>query len=245
MQLDDPARHQEIRDIIRRKPSLRLYYSEVYRKYRESLARCPKEGIALELGSGCGFAKEEIPGIVTSDVIPYPGVDRVIDGTRMELPDSSLRFLCMQNVLHHIPDAEAFFREASRCLLPGGRIFIVDQYAGWPSRWIYKYAHHEPFHPEADDWKFASQGPLSDANGALAGIIFERDREKFSRLFPKLELVRYSPHTPLRYWLTGGLKSWSALPGWAFPAATALDSALARLSPKFASFVDIELVRKV
>ena len=79
---------------------------------------------------------------------------------------------------------------------------------------------------------------------ALAWMVFERDRERLAREFPGLELVRYRPHSPLRYFLAGGLKSWSLLPGRAFGAATALDRALTRLSPRFGSFVDVELVRR-
>ena len=61
--------------------------------------------------------------------------------------------------------------------------------------------------------------------------------------FPKLDLVRYEPHSPLRYWLSGGLKAWSLLPGVAFDAATAVDRALTRLHRNLGSFVTIELVR--
>ena len=77
----------------------------------------------------------------------------------------------------------------------------------------------------------------------MAWIVFQRDRELFEERFPGLRLATYRLHTPLRYFLAGGLKRWSLLPGWAFPFATDLDHGLARLSPRLASFVDIELVR--
>jgi SAM-dependent methyltransferase len=238
--LDDPSRIDEVRTLIQRKAALRHYYLEVYEKYAACLRRCPSEGIALELGSGAGFIKSEIPDVMTSDVLPYAGIDRVVDATRMPFEDQSLRAILMMNVFHHIPDAEAFLREASRCLKPGARIYMLDQHVNWFSRFVYRHAHHEPFDPDAKEWRFESTGPLSGANGALATIVFERDRDRFERLHPELRLEVFRPHTPLRYWLAGGLKRWSLLPGWGFSAATFLEQ---KLSPGFGCFVDIEIVK--
>ncbi len=242
-QLDDPGRGAELSDILRRKPALRRLYQEVYAKYHACLERCPREGIALELGSGGGFVQEVIPEMVTSDVLEYETVDQVVDAMNMPFADDSLRMICMLNVLHHIPDVEAFFREADRCLLPGGRIFIADQYPGWISTWILQHAHHEPFRPEASEWKFESTGPLSGANGALAWIVFQRDLEKFHQRFPRLRMTDFQPHTPLRYWLSGGLKTWSLLPDWAFLIATLGDRFLLACSPRWGSFLDVEIVK--
>ena len=229
---------------IRDKPALRAFYDEVYAKFAACLTRCPPGGQVLELGSGGGFLRDVIPEVVTSDVLPYPGIENIVDGTRMEFADASLRAILMLNVFHHIPDCAAFLREASRCLVPGGRLFLVDQYPSWLSTPIFRYLHHEGFAPEAADWAFPSSGPLSDANGALAWIVFERDRERLAREFPDLEVVRFVPHTPLRYWLSGGLKAWSLIPGFAVDAATRIDHALARVSPRLCSFVDVEIVRR-
>ena len=243
MNLNSPDRIHEIRSRILDKKSLRLLYLEGYTKYKQSLALCPAGGIALELGSGGGFIKEVIPEATTSDLLPYEGVDQVVDACKMPLQDQSIRAIFMSNVFHHITDAEAFFQEATRCLVPGGRIFISDPYCGWFGSIIYRYIHHEPFDPNAREWKFQSTGPLSGANIALAGIVFERDLDLFKTRFPQLKLVKYEPNTPLRYWLSGGLKTWTLLPAWAFPLATWLDRFLVKLSPGFSSFVDIEIER--
>jgi SAM-dependent methyltransferase len=229
---------------IRDKPALRAFYADAYAKFADCVARCPARGDVLELGSGGGFLRDTMPDVITSDVLPYPDVEHVVDGTRMQFADASLRAILLLNVFHHIPDAAAFLREASRCLVPGGRIFMVDQYPGWLSTPIFRHAHHEGFAPEAPDWAFPSTGPLSGANGALAWIVFERDRDRFAREFPTLERVTFAPHTPLGYWLSGGLKWWSLVPGFAIGAAGRVDRALAKLSPRLCSFVDIELVRR-
>lgn len=241
--LDSPARYDEIRAKIKGKPALSRFYQEVYREYRRCLDSAPAGGVALELGSGAGFAKEVIPELVTSDVLSYSGVDCIVDGTRLPYPNETLKAICMLNVFHHIPDVAAFLREGERCLVPGGRILIVDQHVGLLSRLILRYLHHEPFDPDAAEWSFASTGPLSDANGALAWLVFSRDRVQFRQRFPRLSLQRYQPFAPLRYWLSGGLKSWSLVPGWGYGVARAVDRLLTAVFPDLGSFVYIELVK--
>lgn len=242
-ELDAPARIAHLRATIARKPALRRLYAETYERYAAARALAPA-GLALELGSGGGFVKRFIPDMITSDVLPYDGVDRVVDATAMPFSDASLAFVCMLNVLHHIPDVEAFFSELTRCLVPGGRVLIVDQHRGLISTPLLRYLHHEGFDDAAAAWKFDSSGPLSSANGALAWIVFVRDRNRFEALFPKLALLSYQPHTPLRYFFAGGLKSWSLLPEPAFAAACRVDRWLTGLSSDLGSFVDVELVRR-
>lgn len=240
--LDDPARLQEIRARVHGKPFLKLFYLDVYQRYQACIERSPVSGDIVELGSGGGFVKQVLPEVLTSDVIAYEGIDQIVDATAMPFADASLRTILMLNVFHHIPDAEAFLRECQRCLQPGGRVLIVDQHMGWISRPILQHLHHEACDPAAKDWKFQSTGPLSSANGAMAWMVFQRDRQRFEALFPGLELLGYRPHTPLSYWLAGGLKSWSLVPGFLYPLARSFDKALAWCCPNLGSFVDIELV---
>jgi len=241
--LDAVDRIDAVRDRIQRKAGIRQWYAEIYQRDLDCLARCPHGGMAVEIGSGGGFAQDVIPGIVTTDVLSYPGLDRVIDARDMAFEDGSLRMICMLNVFHHIPDVEAFLREASRCLCPGGRMLIVDQHPGIFARPILKHFHHEPFDRSTASWQFNAEGPLSGANGALAWIVFHRDRERFDHEYPQLRLVRYETHSPLRYWLFGGLRAWTAMPGWMFGPLSRIDTCLSGLAADFGSFVDIELVR--
>jgi SAM-dependent methyltransferase len=243
--LDDLSRIHALKKIIHEKPALQAIYKQYYQFFQHILNQCPPQGIALEIGSGAGFCKTIIPEIITSDYLAYEGIEKVIDATQLPYEKNSLKFIGMINVLHHIADAEKFFKEAERVLVPGGKIAIVDQHHGWLSRWILKYAHHEPYFPQATNWAFNTTGPLSGANGALAWIIFQRDHQKFQRQFPQLKMVRYEPHSPLQYWLSGGLKPWGFLPKWAFRFIQKIDKILILISKQFGSFVNIEVVKKV
>lgn len=242
--IDDPAHGKKLNELILKKKFLRKIYEDIYAWFAQGVQRCPANGVALEIGSGAGFLKQFIPDIHTSDVLPYPGIDQVVDAVKLPFPDGGLRAICMFNVFHHLPDVEKFLREAQRCLAPGGRVLMVDQYPGWISTPILTCAHHEPFDRRAPTWAFTSTGPLSGANGALAWIVFERDRQRFETIVPQLKLERYEPCLPLSYWLAGGLKPWTLIPGWAAGAMTWLDRMLLTRSPKFGSFVKIELVRQ-
>jgi SAM-dependent methyltransferase len=239
--LNSPDRCVDIRYTIQQKSFLKQLYSEIYNKYLACAKRSPP-GSILEIGSGAGFVKEIIPHIITSDVVAYSSVDKVMDATQMDFPDKSLSCICMFGVLHHIHNTPAFFQEAQRCLIPGGRLLMIEPYLGWLSTFIYRYLHHEYYDPYAESWEFESKGPVSDANIALPYIIFERDLRLFYKQFPMFSLERYESHSPLRYWLAGGLKKWSLLPRWSYKYASWLDQKLIHLSPKWGSFVDIELV---
>jgi SAM-dependent methyltransferase len=241
--LDDPSRYDIIRDIIQKKPGLKKFYQELYKIYQEGLSRCSENGDVIELGSGAGFVKDIIPEIITSDVLPYENVDQVVDATDMPFNDNSLKAILMANVFHHIPDVSMFLSEACRCLKPCGRIIIIDQHNSWFSKIIFKYFHDEPFCPDATNWKFDSTGPLSGANGSLAWIVFKRDYLIFRSKFPNFKLVKYKPHSPLRYWLLGGLKKWSLLPAQLFGLATFIDNLLLKINSGFGCFVTIEIVK--
>jgi SAM-dependent methyltransferase len=241
--LDNPNRIGEIRAAIEAKPALKRFYTEVYARYAASLAASPNDGLAVELGSGGGFAQRMVPGLITTDILPYQGIDCVVDATLMPFKDHSVRFFGMLNVFHHIPDIPAFLREVGRCLVPGGRLLVIDQHAGWISTPVLKYLHHEPFLPDATEWRFETTGPLSGANGALAWIVFLRDRAKFVSQFPDLHLLHYRPFAPLVYWMAGGLKPWCLLPPIAYGGVRAMEQILLGISSNFGSFVQVEIER--
>lgn len=233
-----------IKNKINSKPFLKKIYIEAYEKFRDFVNNNPGEGQILEIGSGAGFIKEFVPETITSDVIAYPGIDQVIDATQIPFEDSSLRIIYVFHSFHHIPDVEKFLSEAQRCLKPGGKLLIVDPHVGIISTPINKYLHHEGFDKNTPHWKFESKGPLSDANNALAWIVFKRDQEIFNQKFNQLQIRQYSTHSALKYWVSGGLMNWTLAPGWAFELVTWIDRLLSKVYSGFDSFVDVVIEKK-
>jgi SAM-dependent methyltransferase len=241
--LNDPARADEIVRLIRRKPALLDWYAHAYHAMARATELAAADGPVIEIGSGAGFAKQVVPDLVTSDVIEYPGVDVVFDGQAMPFRNDTVRAFVMLNTFHHLPDASRFLAEVERCLRAGGRLFMIEPHRGPISSLVLRYGHHEPFDPSAPEWSFASDGPLTGANSALAWIVFRRDVARMRKQNPHLRVEAYRPRWPLQYWLAGGLKWWSLIPRWSIPFARTLDRALLALSPDLGSFAEITVTR--
>jgi SAM-dependent methyltransferase len=227
LSLDDPSTTEIRKQVILSKPFLREIYDEWYRMITREMP--PVSGAVLELGSGAGHCESFLPGLITSEVFFCSTVHLVANAQRLPFGDASLRAIVFTDVMHHIPDVSRFFKEASRCLRPGGKILMVEP---WVSRWssfVYKRFHHEPFQPEAHEWAFPSSGPLSDANGALPWIVFVRDRKKFETTFPEFEIEQIRPFLPFRYLLSGGLAMRSLMPEFTYRFWTRFER---RLEPR-------------
>jgi SAM-dependent methyltransferase len=212
LRVDDPATTELRKRIIASKPFLKAIYDEWYGMLAQKVPS--GEGLAVELGSGGGYAVQIIPGLVTSDVFVLPGIQLVCNAQAMPFADGVLRAIVMTNVLHHIPKVRLFFAEATRCLRPGGEILMIEPWVTPWSRLIYKKFHEEPFDPDAVDWEFAGTGPLSDANVALPWIVFARDEKRFHEKFPNLRIECVRPFLPFRYLLSGGVAMRSLMPGF-------------------------------
>jgi SAM-dependent methyltransferase len=210
MSIDDPQTTALRSQIINSKPFLRKLYEEWYRLIAASFS---SNAMVLELGSGAGFLKEFIPQLITSELFPALGVERVIDAQAIAMTDASLDGIVMTDVLHHIPDCSSFFHEAARVVRPGGRIVMIEPWNTAWSRRVYRHLHHEPFEPDAREWRIPSTGPLSSANGALPWVIFQRDRALFESRHPQWRIECILPMMPVAYLLSGGVSLRSFLPG--------------------------------
>ena len=225
--------------IIRKKDFLRRIYLDFYRELIDWVDYADDRRI-LELGSGGGFLKELYPHIITSDVLGLQTVDHVFSACQMPFEDASLDGIVMIDVLHHIPDVRAFFREAIRCLKAGRRVVMIEPANTLWSRFVYTHFHHEDFDPKAV-WEFPSSGPLSTANGALPWIVFRRDRALFEQEFPQLKILKCQCHTPLRYLLSGGLTLKQLVPSWSYSAVKGLEWILSPLNGMIGMFQTVVL----
>ena len=102
-------------DILHKKRFLKKLYFDFYRRLKESIDDTVQDGSKIiELGSGGGFIKDVIPNAITSDVLNIPSVDLIFSALEMPFEDRSVDAIVMIDVLHHIPDVKAFFREVVR-----------------------------------------------------------------------------------------------------------------------------------
>jgi SAM-dependent methyltransferase len=197
----------------------------------------------LELGSGAGFFQQFVPDVITSEVFECAGVQLVADAQNLPFSDGELRAIVMTDVLHHIPNVAAFFREATRCLRSGGAVIMVEPWVSPWSNLIYTHLHHEPFEPEVEQWDFPAKGPLSDANGALPWIVFDRDRKRFEEEFPHLKIKEVRPMMPFRYLVSGGVSMRALMPGWTTPLWKTIEKACEPQMKRLAMFSLISLRR--
>jgi SAM-dependent methyltransferase len=241
-ELDDPATTELRRQVIASKPFLKAIYDEWYSALAAALP--PGEGAVLELGSGAGYCERFIPGLITSEVVPCPGVRLIADAQQLPFSDGSLRAILFTDVMHHMPDVRRFLAEASRCLRKGGKVLMIEPWVSAWSRFVYQRLHHEPFHPEAQDWSFPSSGPLSGANGAMPWIVFVRDRQKFESEFPELAIDEIRPFLPFRYLISGGVSMRCLIPGFTHAAWARLETMLEPRMSSLAMFAFISLRRR-
>jgi SAM-dependent methyltransferase len=186
------------------KPFLKEIYSRFYAELQSALP-AGIHGAVIEVGAGAGFLKNRLPGLVSGDILPSRFIDVCFDAQQLPFRPGCLKGILMLNVFHHLPAAAGFLMDAVRCLAPGGVIAMIEPWMTAGSHVIYKLLHHEATEKGQPGWNFASSGPLSGANQALAWIVFERDRMIFNRRFPNLKIEAIRLHTPLRYLASGGL----------------------------------------
>jgi len=239
--LDDPATTVLRTRILEDKRFLRKLYEEWYGTIADEVP--PGGRPVLELGSGAGFLEQFVPGVITSDIFKLPDLSLVLDAHEIPFREGSLRAIVMVDVLHHLSDSRRFFREASRCVQPGGVVVMIEPWASAWSTFIYRGLHHEPFEPGASSWEFPARGPLSGANGALPWIIFERDRAKFTAEFPEWRIRQVKPDMPFCYLASGGMSWRSLAPAATFPVVRHMEKRLAPWMSRLAMFARIVLER--
>lgn len=229
--------------IIKQKLFLKNLYEDFYRKIYSELSYNNRRETIVELGSGAGFIKKIIPTAVTSDILKLPSIDMQFSALDMPFKNRSVNAFVMVDVFHHIKDVEKFLTEANRCLKKNGQIVMIEPSSTLFGKLIYTYFHHEPYNARSS-WFFESSGPLSGANSALPWIVFVRDRKKFERKYPHLQITKLETHTPTRYLLSGGFTLPQLLPNFMYLFITFLESLLHPLNSAFGMFYTIVIVKK-
>jgi SAM-dependent methyltransferase len=202
--LEERRRIWESKEIIRR----------LYSKWYGLIKECLRPGITLELGGGSGNLKDFLPETITSDIVFEPWLDAVMDAHAIPFKEESLDNIVLFDVLHHLMAPAGFFCEVERVLKPAGRAILMEPYVSWLSYPVYRFLHAEgmewhtdPFLDESSKRKEPFAG-----NQAVPTLLFEKYREKFLALFPRLSLIREQKLDSLIYPLSGGFHQLSLCP---------------------------------
>jgi SAM-dependent methyltransferase len=130
-------------EVWRRKSLLREIYAGFYGRIL-ALLDPALPGRIVEIGSGVGNLKSRLPEAIGTDLFPNPWLDVVCDGYEMPFRSGAISHLILFDVFHHLRAPNAFFREARRVLVPGGRLILFDPFISRCSLPAYGLAHHEP-----------------------------------------------------------------------------------------------------
>jgi SAM-dependent methyltransferase len=218
------------RGVLQRKKALRQVFESFYHECRSLdhiyFGDCPGE--RLEIGSGAGLFGEVYPDVITSDIKCLPFIDVVLTAGQLPFAENSLRAIYGINVFHHIPKPSEFLREIARVIHAGGGLILIEPFYGPLASVVFRRLHEsEGFDTEVPYWDAPWKcGPFSNANQALSYIVFKRDRLRFEREFPELELVLDRPHTHLSYLVSGGVNFRQLLPDLFTPLVKFVEQAV-------------------
>ncbi len=222
-------RLHEHRRLWRAKPVL----ARVYAPWFEALLAAAAHGSrVLEVGAGPGFlgaaARQSRPDLrwIASDLHPAPWNDVAADAGRLPLAATTIDAVVGLDVLHHLPDPAAFFREAARVLRPDGRIVLVEPWIT-PFSWVvYRFFHQEGCRLSVDPWN-PFPGPAKDSFEGDAAVPWKIVRRATAARWRELGLLppRAVRVNAFGYLLSLGFRPASLLPAPLAGATRVLDRA--------------------
>ncbi|NDA39626.1 MAG: methyltransferase domain-containing protein [Actinobacteria bacterium] len=190
-------------DVILGDDYLRAMYDTTYGHIAEHVAVSP--GPVLEVGAGQGVARELGHQWWLSDISDNCRIDVRASALGLPCRDHSLAAIVLKDTWHHIADIETFLAEASRVLMPAGRVVVVDPYWGMLARFVYRYLHQERWDAKTPTWHFSSRDPW-DSNQALSYLMLRRDRALFEQRWGQhFEITEHSRTIGPSFLFSGGV----------------------------------------
>lgn len=241
---DTPEASALQREILLSRPMAQELYREYCRPCLESARRARPGATMLEIGAGAGVLKDRLPELLASDVVSLPWLDVVCSAYHLPIVDNSLDRIFLMFVCHHLGNITEFLDEVLRCLKPGGEMVVIDPAITAWSRLYYRYLHVDDMDLAADAWQFDQKGRLSDANVAMAWIVFIRDQERFTSRYPDLVVDKVEYNTCLSYLLSGGARLRQLAPTFLLKPWFRFENLMIRIFPQLSVTMAITLRRR-
>jgi SAM-dependent methyltransferase len=154
------------------KPVLQAIYKEFYQLISNQVNN-DIDGKIVELGSGIGNIKLQIPQAICTDLFKNPWIDQVENAYRLSFDDASVSNLILFDVFHHLQYPGTALKEFQRVLNTGGNVIIFEPAISLTGLLVYGLFHHEPVallkkiqweaQGDFDPWNFAYYAAQSNA----------------------------------------------------------------------------------
>jgi len=195
----------EHRAIWKQKPGLRKYYStQIFDRIIAEMTQGP----TLQLGAGPGFFSRHHPGMVNSDIIDNDGLDVIVDVHDLKFDVGEFCNIVGIDVLHHFAKPGVALNECARVLCAGGRLVLIEPWAGPLGRLFFKYIHHEDCGEVQDPWNDAfpnSKDPM-EGNATIPITVLHNQAGELKHRVPHLQLLKVETFGCLSVLLTGGFQ---------------------------------------
>lgn len=204
----DPENVKKARELfLNHRPKTLGFLLEKRYSWMNSYIREEDKGI--EIGCGTGLSKLFIKSknFMITDFVDNEWIDKKVDAMDMPFGDSSLDYIIVSNVLHHLAKPYIFLNDSSRILKRGGKLIIQEVNASFLLRFMLRVANHEGYSYEMD--VFDKDTTCNDSedpwgcNIAIPNLLFD-DIDRFEASFPFK--VVHNRYTECMLWpLSGGI----------------------------------------
>jgi SAM-dependent methyltransferase len=233
-------------DCFERKPVLKKIYKQFYQLIAEQVAG-DGNSLVVEIGSGPGNIKEEIPYCLRTGLFPMPWIDRVENAYQLSFAAETVSNLILFDVFHHLQYPGTALIEFYRVLKPRGRVIIFEPCLSLLGRLIYGVFHHEPMGLKAPiSWSappgWRPEKPVGYAASMNAWKVFCRHHPK--ELDKHWNVLIRRPITAIAYAASGGYSKPQLYPDALLPLMRRIDSVCRFFPILFATRLLVVLEKK-